>query len=833
MNVLTIKNFFEKKYSTFLLFPIEATVNILSSFFSFYILIYIITIPMTDSLERSDILSVIFLIVILRPFLNMINNISLYKLTKKQAYILSMFSDCFSIKKDIQHNEHDVINYSEYDASIILIASKIICFIYLSIFMVININEGLISLLSLCIVLTPLSFFLFKKRTYLSKKLAKARKLRYRFIGNHLELLKSIFLTGYKGGKISNLNRIFYLEEKIKRNDSLWRAIDISSNAFIKVIPVLFISLIGMNVDNSDTFLILLYSLILVSEYLGLIRLLTPFFDGYLAKNSIIKRYKNNHIKSETNYDLDGTQGIVNNTILGNIYLCNELLNRKIFNKLSYEIFNVNNYINMKSGINDLSRGQLSFIFAIRNIYIAIMNKYKGSIYFDVAKTGWDNNLLADMKNIIKKINEEYQINVSLSKTYSNKNIKTDNKKRKINFTNTYEKENKSKTNTSRFNKLINILSYNSFIGIMLLLVSSFSLFELGKITYERYDNNIANIILVSILGMASFIFGSFLIEFKIRKKSRHDIYNSIKNNFEQEGFNLFKHEYNIIINKFTMYAKDVFWFGAIFVGTMILSFSSESFLIIFFAVSIFFISIILLYPIYKKNKTKQYETLHILSTLFSYTKRLPQCSSVNKFCTNFIISGIHDLYDTLSKRYLITSFASILGLIISSLIIFYSLYPSFEPDNMTAAINLDNRIVIFYFAIFGYLSETVSIQRINKHNHVYDRKMPHIYNLLKLEEKLKKERAIQLVGNNGSGKTFFLRNLAFINKYIYIDHNISHHLINDEFLDYLNKSDSNVIIFDEFDCRSLIDKIDINKKIILVLHLDCLNSKLDISEII
>lgn len=59
------------------------------------------------------------------------------------------------------------------------------------------------------------------------------------------------------------------------------------------------------------------------------------------------------------------------------------------------------------------------------------MNKYKGSIYFDVAKTGWDNNLLADMKNIIKKINEEYQINVSLSKTYSNKNIKIDNKKRK------------------------------------------------------------------------------------------------------------------------------------------------------------------------------------------------------------------------------------------------------------------------------------------------------------------------------------------------------------------------------------------------------------------
>lgn len=35
MNVLTIKNFFEKKYSTFLLFPIEATVNILSSFFLF------------------------------------------------------------------------------------------------------------------------------------------------------------------------------------------------------------------------------------------------------------------------------------------------------------------------------------------------------------------------------------------------------------------------------------------------------------------------------------------------------------------------------------------------------------------------------------------------------------------------------------------------------------------------------------------------------------------------------------------------------------------------------------------------------------------------------
>lgn len=130
----------------------------------------------------------------------------------------------------------------------------------------------------------------------------------------------------------------------------------------------------------------------------------------------------------------------------------------------------------------------------------------------------------------------------------------------------------------------------------MLLLVSSFSLFELGKITYERYDNNIANIILVSILGMTSFIFGSFLIEFKIRKKSRHDIYNSIKNNFEQEGFNLFKHEYNIIINKFTMYAKDVFWFGAIFVGTMILSFNSESFLL-YFLLYLYF-SLVLFYYI-------------------------------------------------------------------------------------------------------------------------------------------------------------------------------------------------------------------------------------------
>jgi hypothetical protein len=697
--------------------------------------------------------------------------------------------------------------------------------------MIINVEEGVISLLSLFLILLPLSFFLFKKRIYLSKKLARIRKLRYGFIGSNLESLTSIFLTGYKGGKISNLNKIFNTEEKIKAIDSLWRAIDIASNAFIKIIPVILIMLFGSDVDNNNILIILLYSLILVSEYLGIIRLLTPFFDGYLAKSSIVDKYKNHVTSTKVNFNLDGEQGVVGKTILENIYLSKKLIYRDVFNKLVYDIFHLNEYVDMKSHINNLSRGQLSLVFAIRNIYISIINDYKGCIYFNVKKTGWDSSTLVYFERMISKIKNEYEIDMLLSHTHDDIELNDkNNKENKSAFVDEDKKEIKIKWLI--IYKFINVFKYNSFFGIVLLLISSLSLFELGRITYIEYNNDIINILLTSFLGVVCFISGAFLIEFKIRRKARCDIYNSIEKNFDKNGFNLFKHEYNVIINKFTMYAKDVFWFGAIFVGAIILSIRSGSYIIILGMIFLFVASVLLLYSPYKKNRTKHYEMLHSLTMLFSYIKKLPQCGSVSKFCQDTLTCGIHNLYTIASKRYLITSLASILGLMVSSLVIFYSLHPNFEPDNITAAINLDNRIVIFYFAIFGYLSETISIQRITEHNYFPHGKKLNYYKLSNLEEKLDKERIIQLVGSNGSGKTFFLKNLSAVNEYIYIDHGVDRKLINDRFLDYLNNSNSNVIIFDEFDCKDLINKIDKNKKIIIVSHMECFGTKFDISEI-
>ncbi|MEK9498325.1 ATP-binding cassette domain-containing protein, partial [Photorhabdus sp. P32] len=105
--------------------------------------------------------------------------------------------------------------------------------------------------------------------------------------------------------------------------------------------------------------------------------------------------------------------------------------------------------------------------------------------------------------------------------------------------------------------------------------------------------------------------------------------------------------------------------------------------------------------------------------------------------------------------------------------------------------------------------------------------------NLSILEQNLEKDRIIQLVGNNGSGKTFLLKKLSEIKGYIYIDHNFDSYLANDRFLDYLNNSNSDVIIFDEFDCRKLINRIDKNKKIIVVSHMETIGSRLDISEVV
>ncbi|QXF32300.1 hypothetical protein B0X70_03365 [Photorhabdus akhurstii] len=811
MNISSIKNNITKQYSTLILFPVEVIINLLSSFFSFFILIYIITLPLTEGLEAGSVWLIIFLIVILRPILSVINNLSLFLITKKQAYILSIFDNCFTSKKEVQQNEHDIVNYSTYDTSVVLIISKVICFIYLSILMVINVEGGTVGLLSLCSILIPLSFFLFKKRAYLSKQLAKIRKLRYGFIGDNFESLTAILLTGYQGGKLLSLNRIINIEETVKRIDSLWRAVDISSNAFLKVIPVILLIMIGKEIDNSDKLLILLYSLILVSEYLGLVRLLMPFYDGYLAKLSIISRYKNYRSKPEEYYDLDGTQSFVEKTILGNIYLSKELINRSILNKLSYEIFQINKYIDMSSNICDLSRGQLNLIFAVRSVYMAIIDNYKGHIYFDTNKTGWDSKLLFDLKDIILKIKIEYQIDVILLFSHKINNIELEIKNKSIKSTsdNGVILAENCKINKSKTAQLLYIFSYNSVIGIILLFIASLSLFELGRVTYNEYDSETYKIISVSLLGMISLIVGSYLIEFKIRKRVRQDIYNSIKSNFRVEGFNLFKHEYNVIINRFTMYAKDVFWFGSIFVGTVFLFLNSDNFMIVFGAMFIFLTSVYLLYPIYKDNRNKHYKELHALSIRFSYIKKLPQCGPANRFCRDAILSGIRSLYTVASQRYLINSLASILGLVISSLIIFYSLYPNFESDNMTAAINLDNRIVIFYFAIFGYLSETVSIKRITEHDNVYYKEINLSSKLLILEQSLKKDRIIQLVGNNGSGKTCFLKKLSEIKGYIYVDHNFDSYLANDRFLDYLNNSDSEVIIFDEFDCRKLIDRID------------------------
>ncbi|MBS9437513.1 hypothetical protein EAE91_10105 [Photorhabdus noenieputensis] len=835
MSISAIKNNLTKQYSTLIIFPVEVIVNLLSSFFLFFILIYIITLPLTSGLDTSSVGFIIFLIVILRPILSVINNLSLFFITKKQAYILSTFSSCFTNKKDAQQNEHDIVNYSTYDVSVVLMISKVICFIYLSVLMVINVEGGTVGLLSLCSILIPLSFFLFKKRAYLSKQLAKIRKWRYKFIGDNFEALTTILLTRYQGGKLLSFNRIINIEEKVKRIDSLWRAVDISSNAFLKIIPVLFLILIGKEIYNSDKLLILLYSLILVSEYLGLVRLLTPFYDGYLAKLSIIRRCKNYRYKPEEYYDLDGEQGFIEKTILGNIYLSKDLINRSILNKLSYEIFQIDKYIDMSSNISDLSRGQLNLIFAVRNVYMAIIDNYRGHIYFDVNRAGWDSNLLFDLESIISKIKAEYEIDIILSFSHKFNNIELETKNKPIKSTsdNGVILGESYKINKSKISQFLYVFSYNSVIGTLLLFIASLSLFELGRVTYNEYDSEIYKIISISLLGMISLIVGSYLIELKIRKRARQDVYSSIKSNFRVEGFNLFKHEYNVIINKFTMYAKDIFWFGSIFVGTVLLFLNSENFMIVFGTMLIFLTSIYLLYPLYKDNRNKHYKELHALSIHFSYIKKLPQCGPANRFCRDTILFGIRSLYTVASKRYLINSLASILGLIISSLIIFYSLYPSFESDNITAAINLDNRIVIFYFAIFGYLSEIVSIKRITEHNNIYYKERDLFSKLSILEQSLEKDRVIQLVGNNGSGKTFFLKKLSEIKGYIYIDHNFDPYLANDRFLDYLNKSDSEVIIFDEFDCRKLINRIDKNKKIIVVSHMETIGSILNISEVV
>ncbi|MBS9424624.1 hypothetical protein [Photorhabdus caribbeanensis] len=163
MNISSIKNNLIKQYSTLILFPIEVIINLLSSFFSFFILIYIITLPLTGGLDTDRVGLIIFLIVILRPVLSVINNLSLFLITKKQAYILSTFGGCFTSKEDAQQNEHDIVNYSTYDTSVVLMISKLICFIYLSILMVINVEGGTVGLLSLYPILILLSFFLFKK----------------------------------------------------------------------------------------------------------------------------------------------------------------------------------------------------------------------------------------------------------------------------------------------------------------------------------------------------------------------------------------------------------------------------------------------------------------------------------------------------------------------------------------------------------------------------------------------------------------------------------------------------------------------------------------------
>ncbi|RAX08719.1 hypothetical protein CKY02_18480 [Photorhabdus bodei] len=79
----------------------------------------------------------------------------------------------------------------------------------------------------------------------------------------------------------------------------------------------------------------------------------------------------------------------------------------------------------------------------------------------------------------------------------------------------------------------------------------------------------------------------------------------------------------------------------------------------------------------------------------------------------------------------------------------------------------------------------------------------------------------------------FMTKNQAYVLSIIYIDHNFDPYLANDRFLDYLNNSDSDVIIFDEFDCRKLINRIDKNKKIIVVSHMETIGSILNISEVV
>ncbi|RAW95501.1 MULTISPECIES: hypothetical protein [unclassified Photorhabdus] len=135
---------------------------------------------------------------------------------------------------------------------------------------------------------------------------------------------------------------------------------------------------------------------------------------------------------------------------------------------------------------------------------MAIINNYKGHIYFDVNRTGWDSKLLLDLEDIISKLKIEYQIDILLSHLHETKDIELETKNETIKYT--LDSKVRSEEDHTKISRFLSIFSYNSLIGIILLFIASFSLFELGRITYNEYNSETYKITFTSLLGLISFI---------------------------------------------------------------------------------------------------------------------------------------------------------------------------------------------------------------------------------------------------------------------------------------------------------------------------------------
>jgi hypothetical protein len=709
-------------------------------------------------------LVIIIAFVILRTVGTIISQLLFGLLARYQKEYIQQFLSEGVEPENLSDYEHDSIYFSMADENSLIISSKIINVFVGVVFAFLNF--GLMAVVAVLVIgcVIPIASILAKKRASFGRELSLLRKKRFSKVDGVIHGRSSLIFNRIISSTMSELRLAFEDEDKVKRREMFWRALDIAINAFFKVVPVIFLLTIGSFVQGvtvEQTILLLLFSLIVIAELLAISRSATPFVEGIKAKESLEKLRMLDTMDSPDN---DDNCKVFKGSVLENISLSMlpdvELVSDILINLC---FAHDTDTLLARDGVK-LSNGEQQRVLLARIIYQMIKLGKRTPILVSPSIMGLDRNTFLKMKQNLTEFGSKVGLDFDF----------LDHEGSMIVENVLFDKENAVKSNEyevqqSPIAKLISIK------GITLISVAVVCLFLTGAAPALLSDNLQQAIALaaLSISGVIAALIGFCLLENEFRVRLRERLLKKLYNHRVADDIlsSNMKHDYTLAISKIALYLKDSVWLGLIALLTVALVliegmsgwFAAGVLGILIFTLYIFAPKVYQVRKQLSEGMQKHSTAVEKLKSVKGLELTQPSWKKVT------LKNGIASVYDAAARKCFLMSMVSGLASFSTGLMLGFSLYGfSGSGELLTASLNFDIRVLVMFSAIFGLISESAILHRVlgEPMELGSEEKASGLLNLVA------DNSIVHVRGKSGAGKTVLLKALSEKFGWAYFDHN-------------------------------------------------------------